>query len=132
MRVIKGLKENKAAGGDGIGNEVWKYGGSEVETWLWRVCNRVWKGEGWVEEWSEGTVISIAKKRNSRKVEEYRGGTLLQTAYKVYAAILTERLREEVEGKGLLPASQTGFRKGAGEKKGKEDGDLLCGSEGCI
>ncbi|KMQ90728.1 axoneme-associated protein [Lasius niger] len=28
--------------------------------------------------------------------------------------VLVERLREEVEGKGLLPPSQTGFRKGLG------------------
>ncbi|XP_076657564.1 uncharacterized protein LOC143361793 [Halictus rubicundus] len=83
-------------------------------TWLWRVCYRVWRGEGWVGDWSEGIVIPIAKKRDSRKVKDYRGVTLLQTAYKVYAAILAERLREELEGKGMLPASLTGFRKGVG------------------
>lgn len=27
---------------------------------------------------------------------------------------MAERLREEIEGKGLLPPSQTGFRKGMG------------------
>ncbi|XP_076291061.1 uncharacterized protein LOC143214209 [Lasioglossum baleicum] len=113
-RVLKGLKEKKAAGGDEIRNEVWKYGGGEVEEWLWRVCNRVWRGEGWIGEWSEGIVVPIAKKGDSKKAENYRGFTLLQTAYKVYAAILAERLREEVEGKGLLPESQTGFRKGIG------------------
>ncbi|XP_076659971.1 uncharacterized protein LOC143363245 [Halictus rubicundus] len=37
-----------------------------------------------------------------------------------YAAILAERLREEVERKGLLPASQTGFRKGVGLVRRKE------------
>lgn len=29
-RVIRKLKEGKAAGGDGIVNEVWKHGGEEV------------------------------------------------------------------------------------------------------
>lgn len=38
--------------------------------------------------------------------------TLTQTAYRIYKTILAERLREEIEGKGLLPPSQTGFRKG--------------------
>jgi len=34
--------------------------------------------------------------------------------HKVYAAILAERLREEVERKGLLPSNQIGFKKGKG------------------
>ncbi|XP_071576419.1 uncharacterized protein [Temnothorax nylanderi] len=32
----------------------------------------------------------------------------------VYVAVLTERLREEVEHKGIIPPNQTGFRKGMG------------------
>ncbi|XP_076301434.1 uncharacterized protein LOC143219315 [Lasioglossum baleicum] len=114
MRVVKGLKDGKAAGGDGIPNEIWKHGGSEVQEGLWRICNRVWRGEGWPEDWSEGVVVPIAKKGDSRRVGSYRGVTLTQTAYKIYAAVLAERIREEVERKGLLPASQTGFRKGIG------------------
>lgn len=43
------------------------------------------------------------------KVNEYRRVTLTQTAYKVYTPVLTERLKEEVEKKCLLPACQTGF-----------------------
>lgn len=38
--------------------------------------------------------------------------TLPQTAYKVYASVLADRLREEVEEKNLLPLNQTGFRRG--------------------
>ena len=45
-RVIRRLKEGKAGGGDGIQNEVWKLGGADVEEWLWKLCNKVWKGEG--------------------------------------------------------------------------------------
>lgn len=40
--------------------------------------------------------------------------TLTQTAYKVYASVLADRLREEVEEKNLLPLNQTGFRRGVG------------------
>lgn len=113
-RVVKMLKAGKAAGGDGIGNEVWKFGGKEVREWLWIICNKVWKGDGWPKEWREGVVVPILKKGQGGKVQDYRGITLTQTAYKVYAAVLAERLREEVEAKGVLPPSQTGFRKGVG------------------
>lgn len=40
--------------------------------------------------------------------------TLTQTAYKIYVPVLAERLKKEEEEKGLLTASQTGFRKGLG------------------
>jgi len=93
-------------------NEVWKFGGKEVKEWLWKICNKVWRGGGWPEEWREGIVVPIVKKGEGEKVEDYRGITLTQTAYKIYAMVLAERLREEVERKGILPPSQTGFRRG--------------------
>lgn len=46
------------------------------------------------------------------KGEGLQGVTLTQTAYKVYATMLAERLREEIERKEILLPSQTSFRKG--------------------
>jgi len=57
-------------------------------------------------------ITPIHKKGNTSDVRNYRGITLLCTAYKIYAAILAERLREEIEGMGSLPETQAGFRKG--------------------
>lgn len=37
---------------------------------------------------------------------------MMPTLYKIYATILTERLSDEVEDKGIIPQNQTGFRKG--------------------
>lgn len=53
------------------------------------------------------------KKGEGKRIDEYRGITLLQTAYKVYVAVLAGRLRRQIENKGLLPPSQIG-RKGLG------------------
>lgn len=39
-RVLNKLK-GKAADGDGIVNEVWKFGGKEARKWLKEICNRV-------------------------------------------------------------------------------------------
>lgn len=36
---------------------------------------------------------------------------MLNMAYKIYAMVLSKRLKEEVERKGLLPETQNGFRK---------------------
>ena len=113
-RAIKKQKDGKALGGDEIPGEAWKYGGEKLEEWLWLTCNKVWKGEGWPEGWKEGEVIPIIKKGGGEKVEDYRGVTVMPSAYKVYAAVLAERLREEMDRKEALPWNQLGFRKGMG------------------
>ncbi|KAL6417094.1 hypothetical protein ACFW04_011516 [Cataglyphis niger] len=112
--VIGRLKDNKAVGADRIPSEVWKYGGDNVEEWIWKICNRLWKGEGWIDEWNEGMIVPILKKGEGERVKEYRGVSLTSTLYKVYASVLAGRLSEEVEEKGLVPQNQTGFRKGLG------------------
>ncbi|XP_057322541.1 uncharacterized protein LOC130665929 [Microplitis mediator] len=112
--VVKRLKDYKAVGDDGIPNEVWKYGGERVLVELWRICQRIWHGEKWPEDWKNGVIVPIRKKGDGTKVEDYRGITITQTAYKVYVGILERRLKMEVEGNGLLPESQAGFREGRG------------------
>lgn len=64
------------------------------------------------EEWRVGIISPIHKKGNTKVVENYRGITLLCTAYKIYANILTERLRIKIEEKGALQETQSGFRRG--------------------
>lgn len=58
--------------------------------------------------------MPIVKKREGEKAEHYKGVTLMVTAYKVYTMIIAERIREKIEGKGLLSHNQARFRKGMG------------------
>jgi hypothetical protein len=53
-------------------------------------------------------------KGEKNRAENYRGITLLNTGYKLYASVLSERMKREIEEKGVLPDSQAGFRKGRG------------------
>jgi len=61
----------------------------------------------------EGNNFPHTQKRALIEVTNYRGVTLLCLAYKLYAAVFTER-RKETEEKSVLPKSQAGFRKGRG------------------
>ncbi|KAI4476566.1 hypothetical protein M0804_013460 [Polistes exclamans] len=54
----------------------------------------------------------IHKKGDRDKIENYRGVTLTCTAYKIYAYMLSEKLKKEVEDK--LAESQFGFRQRRG------------------
>jgi len=142
LEEVKGaigrLKDGKALGMDGIPNEVWRYGGEKVKNWAWEICRRVWRGEGWLDQWKEGGIVPIMKKGDGERVENYRGVTLMPSIYRIYTTILAERLREKVEGKGIIPSNQTGFRKGMGtidqiytlnylvnRQLGKEKGSLV-------
>lgn len=59
-------------------------------------------------------MVPKRKKGQGQEVRDYRGASIMPTLYKVYTAVLAERLREEVEEKGLIPPNQTRFSKGLG------------------
>ena len=63
------------------------------------------------EEWRTGLIYPMHK-RDRLDVKNYRGVTLLNTAYKIYASILNDMLVKELEGK--LGEEQLGFSKGKG------------------
>ena len=62
------------------------------------------------QKWETGMVINIHKKGTKSKCENYRGITLLPTAYKPFTNIIKNRLNEHVEGE--MVEEQCGFRKG--------------------
>jgi hypothetical protein len=111
---LRKLKRKKAPGRDGIQNESWIYGTEREVDRLLEIMNGVWKGEGFPQEWKEGIICPIYKKGEKDTASNYRGITLLNTAYKVYAMILEERLMKEMNERGALPDRQAGFRKGRG------------------
>ena len=106
------LKKRKAAGPDGIPNEVWLYGGRDLINKLVCIIGKVWDGQGLPEDWKTGVIVPLYKKGNPNEAKNYRGITLMSTAYKLYTEVIRKRLVEEVEEKGILPEGQAGFRKG--------------------
>ena len=78
----------------------------------WEVINK--ERGGWPKLWRTGLVIPLLKKGGGRKVEDYRGITLMPVSYKIYVNVLRKRLEVQVEEKGSIPHNQTGFRKGMG------------------
>jgi len=90
---LKKVKKKKATGVDGIVEEAWFY--SQIRERFKELPKRIWKGESFPEKWRKGVIISRHKKGDISDVRNYGRATLLCTAYKIYAAILAEKLREE-------------------------------------
>jgi hypothetical protein len=85
-RQIRKLKKRKARGG--------MYGTERMVERMAELMNGVYRGQ------------------ERRKTEP--GITLLKTGYKLYTSVLSERMKREIEEKGVVPHSQAGFRKGRG------------------
>lgn len=52
-----------------------------------KLINRIWKGKGILGDWNKG-MISPIHKRERNDPKNYRGVTLMNMAYKIYASIL--------------------------------------------
>lgn len=75
---------------------------------------KVWKEGNLPKDWKMSVIVPLHKEGDKEKTENYRGISLLCTAYKIYAEIMRGRLEKEVKRIKLLPESQCGFREGRG------------------
>ena len=62
------------------------------------------------QEWETGMVINIHKIGTKCKCENYRGITLMPTAYKLFAIIIKNKLNAHLEDE--MEEEQCDFRKG--------------------
>jgi hypothetical protein len=110
--AIKKLKNNKAAGADGIRAEVIKAGGEVVELWVARLLEAVWKQRRVPAEWLKAVIMPLFKKGARNKCENWRGISLLSVTSKILAQIILTRLVNIIDEH--LDEAQAGFRKGRG------------------
>ena len=108
--AIQQLKNNKAAGEDGLGIELFKFGPEKLAECMHRIIERIWDSEQLLEEWKEGVVTSIYKKGDKLDCENYRAITVSNAAYKVLSQILFRRLSSLVNG--FVRSYQAGFNNG--------------------
>ena len=111
VEAIRKVKKKKAAGEDGIKGEAWLEAGEKVVDILVEKFNEISKGGEVPEGWKVGQVVPVYKKGDVDEVKNYRGVTLMDVDYKIYAEILRKKLEDEVEGKELIQETQMGFRK---------------------
>lgn len=104
--AIAKLKRRKAAGEDGIGNEVWINADKKTKEKLRSIIQKVCNGEEIPEGWKEGWFFPIFKKGDKKRAENYRGITLTDTGYKIMVLMLEGKLRKETERLGILPETQ--------------------------
>lgn len=106
--VVAKIKNNKSPGSDNLPGELLKYGGAALLSVLHDLITMIWRKEQLPSEWKIGIICPLYKKGDKLECANYRGITLLNTAYKVFANILHQRLQTYAEE--IIGEYQAGFR----------------------
>jgi hypothetical protein len=80
---MRNLKNNKAAGTDGIHPDFIKYGGNKLFNRICELVRQIWEEERIPKECKETIIVLIHKKGDRAKYENYRGIALGNAAYKI-------------------------------------------------
>ena len=112
--IVSRLKNGKAAGTDGIVNEILRFGGENMNQAIWQLCKMMFEKEQVPDEWLEGIIFPIYKDSDRRDPLNYRGITLLSVVSKVYTSILNERLSKWCGRNNIIVEEEGLFRKGRG------------------
>ena len=134
-KAVKQMKCNKASGGDGIPDEVYKHGGTTLVHHLHRLFLKIWDNEEVPQELKDASIVTIFKKGSRTECGNYRGISLLSVAGKILAKVLLNRLQPLSES--IIPETRCGFRPGRGttdmifsarqvKEKCREQGCDLC------
>ena len=104
------MKNRKAAGQDGLNSELFKYGGPVLSNRLIELINKCWKERSIPEEWGQARVKFLFQKVKSYDRLKYRGIDLVNSGYRIYGKIITQRFKTISEE--ILLEEQNGFRIG--------------------
>ena len=98
--AIRKMSNGKAPGISGVRAELIKYGGIEIRESLVRTLNQYWNGVVAIpREWLDAEVISIYKRKGSRKeAANYRSIFLLDVVGKIYLAMVCNRIIPSSDG----------------------------------
>ena len=98
LKAVKGLKNHKAVGADGIPVEVYKVSPAAFNL-LYMLLARIWKEETMPSQLGMAIFKMLYKRKgSSNNPTKYRCIGLLNSAYKVLSATMLQRLLTETEG----------------------------------
>lgn len=110
--AIQRLKLKKAAGTDRIKSEAFLYSNETVKEIIRDMVQECLMGRPIPEKWQQSILWTIHKKGSADNPENYRGISLLNSIYKIWANVLLARMEKAADKQNLLPDTQAGFRKG--------------------
>ena len=80
------------------GGELLMAGGESTVRWLTIVFRMVWREGKAPLDWRRAIMVPLQKKGSELKCQNYRGISLLSAPGKVYAKVLSERVKRQTSG----------------------------------
>ena len=112
-KVVKKLKRRKSSGPDEVPMEIFKEMDDESLRRVLGILNQWWQQEKIEpEDALFARVVLLYKKGDTSNMDNYHPVSLLNTIYKIFAAIVHKRLADKLDK--FLQRTQFGFRKGLG------------------
>ena len=112
-QVLKGLKNRKAPGPDGLKNELYKKLKDDrfILNTLTECFNDIVETGNAPEEWKNSRTVMIPKTSKPR-VDELRPVALTNSSYKVFMTLIKNNLENHILLNGMKKVNQAGFTKG--------------------
>ena len=107
------LKNNKAAGIDGISGEFLKYVSDDICETLFALYNSMFERGDWPTKWAEGIINPVHKKASINVPDNYRKITVMPALGKVFESILNARLKFRNVVLNIDDPYQFGFKEGS-------------------
>ena len=114
LKVLKGLKKRKSPGPDGLKGELYSAlmeNETCIETLTKCLENELQRGDK-PKQWKVSKTVLI-KKKMKPTVRDFRPLALTDISYKIFMAILRNRIEEHIENNKEIKEEQAGFTKGA-------------------
>ena len=112
QNAIKGMKNNKSPGPDGVPIEFFS---NNLGFWtpiLHSLFNLIYDSGVYPSEWAEGMIIPIFKNGNCDEPKNYRPITLTSSLSKAFCSIINRRLTQWTKNNCQITEGQCGFREG--------------------
>jgi len=112
------LQNHKACSPDKIKNEMLKYGGAQIVSFLVRFFNWLKSCECTPSDWGKAIIVNIPKGGDPTDPENWRDIAILSCLGKMYLSLMAARLTEFIDYPGRLRPEQGGFRpkRGTGDQ----------------
>ncbi|CAK1553213.1 unnamed protein product [Leptosia nina] len=102
------LRNEKAAGPDGICSEIIKYADDSMLQFILLTFNNIAKSEIIPKQWLLSNITLIHKKGNKHNIDNYRPISIFSIMYKLFMTMIRERLHKTLDEQ--QPPAQAGFR----------------------
>ena len=110
VAAVKKLKAGKAPGTDEIPGEFLKHGGDCIIDQLHHICNDIWMKETIPDDWTKSILLTMHKKGDITKCENYRTISLINHSSKIHLEIIRSWMKLHVEA--MSAEEQAAFRPG--------------------